>query len=62
MPAVYHAALMRRGPPNIVRGATTAPITPGKRTSEHLSIYQVTTKGKMPLLSNVSFEHIIPHC
>lgn len=28
MPAVYHAALMRRGPPRIARGATTAPITP----------------------------------
>ena len=28
IPAVYHAALRRRGPPKIVRGATTAPITP----------------------------------
>ena len=38
-PAVYHAALMRRGPPSIVRGATTAPITPGERASRQLNIY-----------------------
>ena len=38
LPAVYHAALMRRGPPNIVKGATTAPITPGERASGQLSI------------------------
>lgn len=30
IPAVYHAALRRRGPPKIVRGATTAPITPAE--------------------------------
>jgi hypothetical protein len=33
MPAVYHAALTRRGPPSTVRGATTAPITPEIRVS-----------------------------
>jgi hypothetical protein len=27
MLAVYHAVLMRRGPPNTVRGTTIAPIT-----------------------------------
>lgn len=32
-PAVYHAALRRSGPPKMVRGATTAPITPGKKAS-----------------------------
>lgn len=57
MPAVYHAALTRRGPPNIVRGATTAPITPGERASGHLSVYYITTKSKM-LLTNLPFEHI----
>lgn len=31
IPAVYHAALISKGPPKKVRGATTAPMTPNQR-------------------------------
>lgn len=47
MPAVYHAALIIRGPPRRVRGAMTAPITPYqyKKTKRHIN---TTTKDTYP--------------
>lgn len=44
IPAVYHAALISRGPPSNVNGATTAPITPAERHTILLHIVTVHSK------------------